>query len=202
MQLVSKHRYSISKTHQLVWAFAPASDSNKTFLSLFPSWLRQFSRNKSQDYYQTLGVKRNAKRGEIKKAYFMLAKKYHPDVNSSAIAKEKFAKILAAYETLSDSKQRDLYNLENDYSAEGTWKGFKTEDHGEYSNAPNNRRRSKGKSNRQESQGFWDYQNEDSAEYKKEEDPFDEFFFTGGKQSATSRDHDLTRGKDLEGMIP
>ena len=46
----------------------------------------------------------------IKKAYFKLAKKYHPDVNPSAEAKEKFSKINNAYETLNDDNKRRVYD--------------------------------------------------------------------------------------------
>ena len=155
---------------------------------------------REDNYYKVLGVKRTAKRIEIKKAYFELAKKYHPDVNSSAIAKEKFAKILQAYETLSDSKQRDLYDLEHDYSTEGGWKGFHThtQNYGEYDQNPNRRRRARPTTARRESQGFWDspHQEETGFQQEKDEDVYDEFFFTG-KRSATPRDADMTKGKDL-----
>ena len=62
------------------------------------------------DYYQTLGIDRNASQADIKKQYFQLAKKYHPDVNKTSDAKEKFAKINNAYETLSDENKRRIYD--------------------------------------------------------------------------------------------
>ena len=55
-----------------------------------------------KDYYNILGVDRNSTPTEIKKAYFKRAKEFHPDVNKSDGAKEKFAEINEAYETLSD----------------------------------------------------------------------------------------------------
>ena len=55
-----------------------------------------------KDYYSVLNVGRNANAGDIKKAYFKLAKEYHPDVNKTSGAKEKFAEINEAYETLGD----------------------------------------------------------------------------------------------------
>jgi len=63
-----------------------------------------------KDYYGLLDVDRNASASDVKKAYFQLAKKYHPDVNPSAEAKEKFAKINNAYETLSDDGKRRVYD--------------------------------------------------------------------------------------------
>ena len=63
-----------------------------------------------KDYYDMLGVDRGASASDIKKAYFQLAKKYHPDVNPGAEAKEKFAKINNAYETLSDDGKRRVYD--------------------------------------------------------------------------------------------
>ena len=62
------------------------------------------------DFYSLLGVDRSASPSDVKKSYFQLAKKYHPDVNPSAEAKEKFNKINNAYETLSDEGKRRVYD--------------------------------------------------------------------------------------------
>lgn len=56
----------------------------------------------SKDYYSILGVDRNASQSDVKKAYFKKAKEFHPDVNKSDGAKEKFAEINEAYEVLGD----------------------------------------------------------------------------------------------------
>lgn len=63
-----------------------------------------------KDYYQTLGLSRNATEDDIKKAYKKLALKYHPDKNKSPGAEEKFKEIAEAYEVLSDKKKRDVYD--------------------------------------------------------------------------------------------
>ncbi|KAJ2780413.1 mdj1 protein precursor [Coemansia interrupta] len=65
---------------------------------------------KADDFYSVLGVKRDASQAEIKKAYYQLAKKYHPDANKEASAKDKFLKIQEAYDTLSDESKRRSYD--------------------------------------------------------------------------------------------
>uniref|UniRef100_A0A3Q1ILZ8 DnaJ homolog subfamily A member 3, mitochondrial n=1 Tax=Anabas testudineus TaxID=64144 RepID=A0A3Q1ILZ8_ANATE len=71
----------------------------------------------SQDFYEILGVSRTATQKDIKKAYYQLAKKYHPDTNpDDPEAKEKFAKLAEAYETLSDEVKRKQYDT---YGAAG-----------------------------------------------------------------------------------
>ena len=65
-----------------------------------------------KDFYQILGVPRNASEAEIRKAYRRLAKQYHPDVNKGdAKAEERFKEISEAYNVLSDAKQRKQYDM-------------------------------------------------------------------------------------------
>ena len=65
-----------------------------------------------RDYYEVLGVDRSASDDVIKKAYRKVAMKYHPDKNKKESAAEVFRKVKLAYETLSDERQRRLYDVE------------------------------------------------------------------------------------------
>ncbi|KAI3353443.1 hypothetical protein L3Q82_019967, partial [Scortum barcoo] len=70
-----------------------------------------------EDFYGVLGISRTATQKDIKKAYYQLAKKYHPDTNpDDPEAKEKFAKLAEAYEVLSDEVKRKQYDT---YGAAG-----------------------------------------------------------------------------------
>lgn len=63
-----------------------------------------------RDYYEVLGVTRNADKEEIKRAYRRLARKYHPDVNKEPEAEERFKEINRAYEVLSEPETRARYD--------------------------------------------------------------------------------------------
>ena len=73
---------------------------------------------KYRDYYEILGVKRDATESEIKSAYRKLARKYHPDVNKTKEAEEKFKEINEAYEVLGDKQKRQRYD-----SLGANWQG-------------------------------------------------------------------------------
>ncbi len=63
-----------------------------------------------RDYYEVLGVKKDASEAEIKSAFRKLAKKYHPDVSKEENAAEKFKEAQEAYAVLSDSSRRQQYD--------------------------------------------------------------------------------------------
>ena len=63
-----------------------------------------------RDYYEVLGVSKNATDAEIKSAFRKMAKKYHPDLNKESDAAEKFKECQEAYEVLSDANKRKTYD--------------------------------------------------------------------------------------------
>ncbi|MEM3857401.1 MAG: molecular chaperone DnaJ, partial [Thermoprotei archaeon] len=82
-----------------------------------------------RDYYEVLGVSRNASKDEIKAAYRKLALKYHPDRNKDPGAAETFKEISEAYAVLSDDEKRRRYDqfghagIEGSYSEEDIFRG-------------------------------------------------------------------------------
>jgi molecular chaperone DnaJ len=77
-----------------------------------------------QDYYQVLGVPRNASDEEIKSAFRRLAKQYHPDRNKELGAEEKFKEINEAYQVLSDPEKRRKYDRYGRVDIEEGFPGF------------------------------------------------------------------------------
>src|SRR5258706_8201609 len=70
-----------------------------------------------EDFYKILGVKKDAKPEEIKKAYRRLARKYHPDVNpGDKAAEDRFKQMSEAFDVLSDPKKRKVYDRFGQYS--------------------------------------------------------------------------------------
>jgi curved DNA-binding protein len=84
-----------------------------------------------KDYYKMLGVSRDAKEDEIKRAYRKLARKYHPDVSKEKNAEEHFKEVQEAYEVLKDQQKRAAYdqlgsNWKNgqEFRPPPNWEGF------------------------------------------------------------------------------
>ena len=81
----------------------------------------------AENFYDALGIKRNATPDEIKKAYRKLARKYHPDVSKEKDAEAKMQAINVAYDTLSNEEKKKQYDFELDHPqgfAQGSSQGF------------------------------------------------------------------------------
>jgi molecular chaperone DnaJ len=74
----------------------------------------------NRDYYELLGIERNADEGEIKRAFRRLARQLHPDVSDAPDAQERFREVTEAYEVLSNTETRALYDR---YGHEGLRSG-------------------------------------------------------------------------------
>ena len=149
---------------------------------MFCRVLRGFQSSKvlysKKDYYSVLGVPRSASESEIKKAYFSLAKQYHPDVNKDPSAKNKFSEISNAYETLGDPNKKKTYDatgMTGDEQDQAKSAGFDANDFGgfnPFSGFSSN------------SGGFNNFQDIFSE--------FEEFFGTSKKEKTQYKGEDIT----------
>lgn len=102
---IERHRNFITNTGAL-----GLSNGRPKKMSVVNIQKRMLSSSKA-DFYKTLNVNKGDDKGTIKKAYFKLAKMYHPDTNKGDDkAAEKFKEVTEAYEVLSDNKSRELYD--------------------------------------------------------------------------------------------
>jgi molecular chaperone DnaJ len=101
--------YNLSKPR-----LRPNSTRRPTLSSPKPTQARPFSATSAasatKDPYNVLGIGKTASASEIKKAYYALAKKYHPDTNKDAGAKEKFTDAQSAYELLNDPQKKAAWD--------------------------------------------------------------------------------------------
>ena len=143
-----------------------------------------------KDYYTLLGVDRNAKPEEIRKAYRHLARKYHPDVNpGNKKAEDKFKEISEAYEVLSDEKKRKVYDQHGFYAENIPTDGFRA-----------------GAQTTEGGPGF-DFSGFDFSDFTPEEerrggfsfrDIFSQIFSHGGREAPGGEGETPARGGDIE----
>jgi DnaJ family protein A protein 3 len=97
--------------HSLCTKRCPSLSYPTDTLSSYKRTFRSTGAKRGIDYYEILGVAKNASAKDIKKAYYQLAKKYHPDTNNKdPEAQKKFQQVSEAYEVLSDETKRREYD--------------------------------------------------------------------------------------------
>jgi molecular chaperone DnaJ len=137
----------------------------------------------SADYYQILGVPKDATQEQIKKAYRKLARKWHPDINpGNKSAEEQFKKISQAYDSLRDEKKRKIYD---EFGEEGLKSGFDPDQARRYQQW------------RDYQQAGKDRQGQEFGRYQNYEDIFGNIFgFEGG--TGGFRTHVTGQGRDIQ----
>ncbi|CAL5044984.1 unnamed protein product [Urochloa decumbens] len=103
------------RAHRGIWSDAVRAAPSRSSPFSSPSTAHRFFHGTrpvaARDYYDVLGVNKGASQAEIKKAYYGLAKKLHPDTNKGdADAERKFQEVQRAYETLKDEQKRSFYD--------------------------------------------------------------------------------------------
>merc|ERR1711936_252722 len=125
-----------------------------------------------KDYYTILGVARGASDDEIKKAYRKLALKYHPDKNQSPGAEERFKEIGEAYDVLSDSRKKQIYDQCGEEGLKGSMGG-----------GPGQQQGPQGMPNFGDGNFSYTYHGDPNATFRQffgNSNPFESFFNGGG----------------------
>ncbi len=134
------------------------------------------------DFYETLGVSKNASSDDIKKAYRKLARKWHPDVNpGNKDAEQKFKDISVAHEVLSNEEKRKIYD---EFGGEGLQPGFDSERMRQYKAWQDTQQARGGRA-----EGW-------SGKYHSYEDVFGDLF--AGREGGFSRSSRPVKGRDVE----
>lgn len=110
---INASKYSVIRSYGYLSNFTPMKEKFNNDLLNFSRKIHTTSINfqVTKNYYEVLGVSRNASQKDIKKAYYELAKKYHPDTNKSdKDASRKFQEVSEAYEVLSDDAKRKQFD--------------------------------------------------------------------------------------------
>jgi len=140
-----------------------------------------------QDYYEILGVPRKATAKDIRTAFRKLARKYHPDLNpGDKAAEEKFKQLQEAYDVLSDTKKRQMYDQYGFYS-----ENLPTGDYGAGQGAPDQ--------NVNFDFGGFDFGGQQGTGGTSFRDLFGQFF--GGRRGAAAVEPEEEPGGDLEYQI-
>ncbi|ERM94142.1 hypothetical protein AMTR_s00010p00155930 [Amborella trichopoda] len=123
ISIASSHKMSFELGYGATWFFKNRVGIQNPRFALKGKKRLNLIRASGSDYYSTLNVKRNATLQEIKCAYKKLAREYHPDLNRSSGAEEKFKEIGAAYEVLSDNEKRSTYDRFGEAGLKGEYQG-------------------------------------------------------------------------------
>merc|ERR1712180_168423 len=142
-----------------------------------------------KDYYSILGVAKGASDDEIKKAYRKLALKYHPDKNQSPGAEERFKEIGEAYDVLSDSRKKQIYDQYGEEGLKGSMGG-----------GPGQPQGPQGMPNFGDGGFSYSYHGDPNATFRQffgNSNPF-ESFFNGGGQGMPGGMGDQLHGRGAE----